>query len=231
MAASQLTMARDFPGTANNYISCSQPDGNITGTAVSAHCWVQPDSFASYGMPFTHEGTLTTNIQWGISIAVTSGVPYVHIGDSAGYEQAVAPSGISTGAWHALGLVKNGTGADALAVWVDGTRTGSTSNRTMVTNALGVYIGTRASGDYMFDGRIGECALWNVALTNAEMTALSKGVCPLLIRRTNLKIYVPVYGAQSPEPDLGSGVGAVIYGTVPAASAHPPVGRVGAFAG
>lgn len=50
--------------------------------------------------------------------------------------------------------------------------------------------------------RIAEVAVWNEFLTTDELVALSKGVHPLRMRPTALKIYYPLWGNDSPERNL-----------------------------
>jgi hypothetical protein len=50
-----------------------------------------------------------------------------------------------------------------------------------------------------WNGKIAECAIWNVALGAAEIAALAKGFSPLLIRPTSLVAYWPLIGRTSPE--------------------------------
>jgi len=47
-----------------------------------------------------------------------------------------------------------------------------------------------------------EFAVWDVVLTQDEVTALENGVSPNMIRRKHLVHYSPLYGVASPEPDL-----------------------------
>ncbi len=71
-------------------------------------------------------------------------------------------------------------------------------------------------------GSIAEAAIWDVALSDGEVTALAKGVLPSRIRRASLGGYWPFHGIQSPEPDFsGSGNSATLTGT--AKANHPPV--------
>lgn len=78
------------------------------------------------------------------------------------------------------------------------------------------------AGEY-FTGDIAEVGIWNVALTDAEIASLAKGVTPPNIRPGNLVFYAPIVGKHSPEPDLVGGLSLTLTGT--SASAHPRVFR------
>jgi hypothetical protein len=80
-------------------------------------------------------------------------------------------------------------------VYVDGTAaaentTTITGTKTMDRTALGVLI--RPTPDQYFQGRLAECAIWNAALTAAEIASLAKGMTPDKIRPQNLVFYAPL---------------------------------------
>ena len=72
-------------------------------------------------------------------------------------------------------------------------------------------------------GHIAEAAIWNVALTAAEVTVLAKGVSPLFIRRQNLVAYWPLYGLHSPETDFSGNNRVMTLNNGPTRGNHPPV--------
>lgn len=69
---------------------------------------------------------------------------------------------------------------------------------------------------------LAEAAIWSVALTDDEVTILSKGYSPPFVRPQSLVFYAPVIGRTSPEIELVSGFNMAITGTT-TAEAHPPV--------
>lgn len=70
------------------------------------------------------------------------------------------------------------------------------------------------------DGMIAEVGIWNVALDDAEIAALAKGVSPLLIRPQNLVTYVPL--VRDADEDIVGGLSFTAGGT-PTISAHPRI--------
>lgn len=54
-------------------------------------------------------------------------------------------------------------------------------------------------------GKIAEAAIWNVALSDAQITLLAGGANPLSILPGNLIHYTPLWGNSSPEPNNGTG--------------------------
>lgn len=218
-------MARDFPASVGNYLDVGDVAAiDITGTALTLSLWAYPDSSGN-GIILAKDGGGTTSLQY--RIWYNSGIPGYEfdIGDTSNLDVA-SGGAIATGVWQHLGLVKNGTGAGALKGYQDGTEVGSvTSNRTIANQSATLRFGGRSADNiFMFDGKIAEVAIWDAALSAAELAALAKGVSPLLIRPANLKGYWPLWGVGSPEADLsGNKNNATITGTVNAAN-HAPTG-------
>jgi len=82
-----------------------------------------------------------------------------------------------------------------------------------------------SGGSLQFNGDVAEVAIWNVALTEPELLALANGTNPKLIRPENLVFYAPLYGVDSPEPNLtigGSTYNLTLTNT-PTLTTHPPV--------
>ena len=72
-----------------------------------------------------------------------------------------------------------------------------------------------------FSGLLAEIAVWNVALTDAEVLILAAGYSPLFVRPQNLVSYWPVIGRTSPEIELIGGVNLTV--TTAVVGAHPAV--------
>lgn len=181
---------------------------DITGTVLTVHAWVYPDSFSAHGNVVAKRASATTTFQYTMRVANGTGIIDVFIGDSAGIDQVSSGSAIGTGAWSAIGMRKNGTGVGALAVFRNGVLDGSaTSNRIIQDTANILRFGARSdsASTEPFDGALAEIAIWDAALSDGEMAALAKGVSPRLFRPGNLKGYWPLWGSSSPERDYSGG--------------------------
>jgi hypothetical protein len=75
-----------------------------------------------------------------------------------------------------------------------------------------------------FSGSDAECAIWNVSLTDAEVTMLALGISPLLVRPGNLVRYYPLNEGVSPSRELITGANLTWFNT-PTATAHHPAMR------
>lgn len=119
----------------------------------------------------------------------------------------------STRAWHHLcGTYDLST----MTLYTDGSSVGSVGNTkaSFVVASDSVFFGSTSE---QFDGALAEAALWSAALTTDEVTALAKGVRPIVIRPEALVYYVPLLsqdylgaplGPYIPEPELAGNGGA-----------------------
>jgi hypothetical protein len=222
-------MARDFPGSAGNKLSITNPTGSldITGTALTLSAWIRPDVVGggNFRCVIAKDASTGTTIQYRLLLD-SSGHVRVSIGDSGGEDIATGGTVLSTGVWsHAAGR-KSGTGAGALLAFLNGAQDGSaTSNKTIQDTSGDFNIGGESDNAFPFDGRIAEVAVWNAALTAAEIAALAKGASPLMVRPKNLAAYYPLWGVGAAgEPDLSGNAQALTEtGTVGVAD-HAPVG-------
>ena len=55
-----------------------------------------------------------------------------------------------------------------------------------------LFIGSRSDYGFLYDGTLADAAIYNAALTQEEVTILSKGISPELVRPQNLKVYAPL---------------------------------------
>lgn len=178
-------MAYDFNGT-NQYISASSP---VTNLPLTLACWWCPDNAsATYTLMsvgntgLTHRFVLLQDA--GVINAQAVGAPV------NGTSTHTTPVPVST--WgHAAGVFPSTTSRTAYFNGVAAASDATSSSQTDSTIAL---IGARYNGSYgLFpDGKIADAAIWNVALTAAEIASLAKGFSPRLIRPQSLVFYAPL---------------------------------------
>ena len=124
--------------------------------------------------------------------------------------------------WHHIGVVE--AASDDRRLYLDGgnkvtNSTSRTPNGGIDRTSVGRFDDVTPDNNY--DGDIAHFAVWNVALTDAEMATLAAGISPLRVRRGALIAYWPL-GGQSPEPDIVGGLGLTLNGT-PAQAEEPPI--------
>lgn len=126
-----------------------------------------------------------------------------------------------------IGGIKQG---GSIRCYVSGVSAGTTSSVNLASSSAAFRIGRDDSG-LPFDGDICDVAVWAKALSDVEMAALDKGVCPLLIRPELLRGYWPIFGDAVPEVDLsGNRNNASVAGTEPPYAVHWPGGRLATMA-
>lgn len=135
---------------------------------------------------------------------------------------------ITTGAWTHCAAVFTGTASRA--AFQNGTK--STIETTTVN---GITFARVELGRVYFNGSplqyangdIAEAAIWNVALSDADIAALALGLSPLLVRPDALVFYAPLMGQNSPELDVVGRRDLAVTGAT--AATHPrvylPTGR------
>jgi hypothetical protein len=120
-----------------------------------------------------------------------------------------------TGTWqHACGVSHSPTDH---RVFLDGGGKGTDAvSQTLSTNTVDrTTIGGFWTTDWYnkMDGQIAEACIWNIGLSDEEIAALARGVHPLNMHRASIVGYWPLFGNDSPEPDLsGNGLGMTVTG-------------------
>jgi len=122
---------------------------------------------------------------------------------NGGYDSATSTAGYSVNTWHHVCGIE--TNATSRAVFLDGGNKGVNANAGVPagldTTSIGRLLLGAGDTNERISGRIAEAAIWNVALTDDEVTAQAGGVSPTRIRPESLVAYWPLYGVGSPEPD------------------------------
>ncbi len=123
---------------------------------------------------------------------------------------------------HACGVAR---AADDRSVFLNGggEATNTTSSVPASINAFGVGARCTDSPSQFFDGRLAEFGVWNVALSDAEVVSLSRGVAPSMIRPNSLVLYTQLHQAAGDDYDAVGGLVLTDNGTVTGAD-HP--GRI-----
>lgn len=216
-------MARLFAAASSQYLSFA---GDVVDTTpITMACWFRKSALG------TTQGLMTigadaTNDQWQFRVTSTDFVQANAIDAGTG-STANTTTTITANTWHHGCAVF--AGSSSRAAYIDGGSKGT--NTTLRTPDISdtVVIGAQwatgvASG--FWDGDIAEAAMWNVALTDAEVALLAKGVSPMTVRPELLSGYWPLMGRTSPEIGVVGGFGMTLNAG-PVQSSHPP--KVGWF--
>lgn len=212
-------MARRFVYNTSQYLE--RIGVPVSAPPLTLSIWVNMATYAQFA------GTLcrvASNSWFNIGSTVVfpgTTAAYQHDGTSAGL---VKTSAIPASTWvHLCGVFPdNGSRSVFLngAAKVTDTTTcvATTLERTMVGTAYAVG----AIYAPNFGGDIAEFAIYNAALTDAEVALLAAGNPASVVRAANLAAYYPLLGTTSPEPDMQGGTGLTLVGA-PTAAPHPPI--------
>ena len=211
-------MARYF--VAGSFEALTASTALLSGAPFTVSIWINNDDTSGNDAwwSLTHSGQ-TRHQQ---TLMTLNGVPNARTRASGSWVSAAAPSSTVDGVWH--NIVGVWASISSRKCYIDGS--GGTTNGTFVTpmapDTVSIAVLGGSSESSWPNGHIAECGVWNVALTDAEISSLAKGMCPLFVRPQSLIAYWPVHGTQDPEPDLVSGVGLTVVNT-PLKSAHPRI--------
>lgn len=215
-------MARDFPGGTGTYLRVSAPHPllDFGGTALTAMAWVRPDNPVTGDMIFAKEDG--SGNYWDFFLE--SSILQARVREASGSDIVTGTSTISTTHWNHVVMRKNGTGVNALEIYLNGVVEGQVTSNHAFDTSTGVdfHIGARGQDDGNWDGWIAEVAVWDLALTPAEILSIYRGASPLGVQLANLRGYWPICGIDSPERDLAQGQPATLSGAPPQV-AHVPV--------
>lgn len=212
-------MSRVWNGNVANYVA---PLGNLHGDFPTVAAWVKLASYAA------NSGT-TRPVAGQWDSGGKAEMLFVNFNGKVGYEVNVPPIFSKSGAttlpldeWHHVAGTYDGN----IRVYLDGVLDGTVFASTFTVDTSGGTwrIGYSSAGPWVWDGEIQDAALWSRPLSAAEIASLAGGVSPSRITN-GLLSHVPVWGQESPEPDLRRGGGATVVGTLPPGS--PPLPNVG----
>lgn len=211
-------MARDFTNTTADYLKKTSVLSTATDNLTMC-AWARMDTMAATRTIFLN----------GYDDGVSGGTGY-HLRASSASKFRITISFVaslnstttlSTGTWyHLLTTCSSGTWRLYINGVDDGVSLSATPATPSVGSAIGTVLDSGANPLTTLDGQVGECAMWERVLTQAEITALAAGYAPSFFLRS-LVSYAPVIGKNSPEQDLKNGTSFTVGGTT--AYPHPRI--------
>lgn len=230
-------MSREFDETADYltvayHSALALPDGDWT-----VQWWLRCDDITGTGYQYFHSwnwaaGAANERFYGYIAEASepfpANGAPFIKCEDASGNVQQVYTSEIfPSNDWYHILVRRTGSGTSSLQVFVNGsndTTYQDNADFNGINPSTGFEIGRRddANATRYWGGRIAEHAKWDRALTDGEIAALARGA-PVLRFATDLKVYIPILGIGSIEPNYaGTGVDAGVVSAPPYAP-HPSI--------
>jgi len=214
-------MAVNFDGT-NDVISVVR-DSSIEPAAITISAWVNTDTavngaytiaskpFTSFSDPY-YSYQLRLDNSGGIRVFWVV-VPAAYAGRSENIH--IAGGNISTGVWSHIVVSYDDNAGDGKRskMYIDGAEV-STNNvsLTIAYHNMPLTLGRTETIGWYFNGKINETAIWDVALTSAEVAQLYnskvKGM-PLQIQSTNLQSYYPF--DDHPHSDVADSANTLVF--------------------
>lgn len=197
-------MSRSFVNTSDHLDSSGI---SISDTPFTMAIWYKYASTASSNA-FITIGESGTGNNWFILRGITSAPKSLQIEEKDTVASGVnSKQGVGSGdtaTWHlAVGVF---TSHSSRTAFIDGggATVGSGTRTASGMNVVKISGDTAASPGQAMNGKLAHAAIWNIALSDAQVYSLLY-LYPNQVAVGNLVNYWPLTNNQSPEPDYGSG--------------------------
>ena len=212
-------MARLFDDASSEYLDYS--GAILSSVPMTFAAWVKSDT-ASLGQWIIAISAANWPGSGSYFVLYLSDTDYLSAASYKAYAEAITTTQWSTGTWHhAAGVFAT---TSSRSVYLDGggkgTNATSSTPSSLDATTIGAGYWDQAVNSSPFSGSIAEAAIWNVALTDAEVAILATGVSPRSVRPESLVFYVPL--VRDDDEDLVGGLSLTPINT-PSISAHPRV--------
>lgn len=200
-------MARSFNGTSDRIRADGAHLFGGAGAAYSVSLWLKVPALASSGSTdfviYSEANTGSTNNLFALmSLAATSLTDVrLFIKNSAQTAVDNVSGTAFDNTWHQIGYAQNASGS--FARYLDGVSTNTGSYAGIATTndvCFGALVRTTTTN--FFPGALAHVATWNRQLAAQEMASLGAGLLPSHLGPNH---YWPLWGVDSPEPDIGTG--------------------------
>lgn len=213
-------MARLFDDASTQYLTVASTP--VTGPPLTMCAWAYFDTLPTVADAEMHILTLHAGgVQHRFSI---SGSKYVSnnlvfdVRNGVITSMATTTVAPSVNTWfHVCGVARD---VDDREVYINAGNSGTSSVDNQPNAATDIEIGSLFGGNSSISGMVAEAAIWNVALTAAEVAVLATGVTPLAVRPQSLVAYWPLINEDDDDPVGGYDMTPV---NSPTWAAHPRV--------
>lgn len=213
-------MARLFTAASSHFLENATVP--ITGVPLTLACWIRPDTVAAGTAQALYLGDSGSSNNY-FSIGRSAASLKFNVRDATVSDAMGAGTDFAANTWyHIAGVAASTTSrVSYLNGAVQDTSAAGAITPASVDRINVGRLGRSVPTDY-WSGSIAEAAIWSVDLTLQEIAALAAGASPAQIRPDSLVFYAPIWGLDSPEPDLTTGHRNLTLGNAPTFTAGPP---------
>ncbi len=211
-------MSRSF--TAGSSQSIDYAGVLATQRPFTVSCWFKTTTLAST-QTLVSFGSGSSTVYYQLQVGTDGKIKAISANGGSG--TATSSTATTTGTWtHATAVFSTGVlRAAYLNGGGKGTNATSISNVAFTNTSIG-YAKLNTNVNY-FDGEIGHVAIWNIPLTDAEVTSLGGGADPRTIQPAFLISYLPLQSGTTDEigttwTNNGTSSGSTNSDTIPAAA-------------
>lgn len=199
-------MARYFNGSSSCSYGVVNPIGrvDVAGTQITISAWIKPDAGFTSDHRFIvckSAATPASAIQYQLWLNVTDGRVVFATSDGTNTDSIASAGPPTAGVWRWVAARKLGNAAGQLGIWTTtpgggvGTQwSAGTGAHSIGDTSRNFIIGASDANTFRFVGSIAEVAVWNTALSDAQLAAVGGGQSPLVTQVANLACYFPLYG-------------------------------------
>ena len=216
-------MGRTFNGS-SDYLK--RATALITAAPFTVSCWYKASVNTNTRTLWSFGDTATDDYYWRAVHYDSAGTRGLGAQATAVSSATSDYSGSPEGTWTHSAMVE--ASSSSRTCYVNGTAaTANTTNKTP-TGIDTVVLGRleRATPTHYFGGDLAEFAIWNIALSGANISSLAAGANPQAIENANLVAYWTITGTTSPEVDVIAAYELAVTGTS-ASSNHPTIDAYG----
>lgn len=210
----------DFDGV-NDYIELSSTP--ITAVPCTIMCWMKPDNQATAGLVSIGNSAATSRLQLDRrDLSVNPQDIGAASVNSGGTDQTAFRGQYDTGDWeHCVAVFASTTSRTA---YLNGTAGSINTSSNTASGLNSILIGSRYSGGArgaFHNGHIAHVAVWNVALSGAEIMSLAGGANPQSVQLANLVFYAPLANGEA--KDIITNTSLTVSGAVSDPTSYPSV--------
>ena len=216
-------------GSNGNYMQTETNNAPLasSGGPFTIAFWARVDNLAQTTKILYQMSDLGGTSLWQVDFGFSQGagnLGFVAVGYSGSNPGTGSSITVPDTQWHHYCFRKTGSGSGVWDKFIDGAKTTINAGITFAFGGSATH--TFAFADRQnqwaptrnFVGALADLAIWNVAITDAQVLELATPAAADEVALTGLVNYWPLGGSANPEPDLGSAnVDFDVFGTITAA--------------